>query len=201
MKPAGSCGRRVALALVLLLGSAGFVAAMLFGTFGRGSAQLAQLIGIAPDDVDGAAASGEATLWRDLLAAHGSYAGATVRIAFTTAADAVLLGAAPAGEVARARPWEGDDPPRLKLGVVIVSRSSQRAVLGGEVVGVGDRIGEARVAAIVPGAVSLRWHDRTLTYDLDDDVPREFRSEFARRQRETKAITGDAKVANPEVGK
>lgn len=117
-------------------------------------------------------------VWHDLLAIHGSFAaGSDVRRSFGVVVDATT-GAAPAGEAAA---WVGDDPPRLRLGVVMVSSNARRAVLGGRLVGVGDVVGDAIVARIETGVVTLDWRGRALHYELDGDAPREFRGELARR--------------------
>lgn len=122
---------------------------------------------------------GAATIaWRDLLAVHGSFAaGADVRSSFGMIVDATN-GAAPAGEAAA---WVGDDPPRLRLGVVMVSGTARRAVFGGRLVGVGDVVGDAIVTGIDVGVVTTDWRGRVLHYELGGDAPREFRGELARR--------------------
>lgn len=195
-----------AFAVLLLVGSCAFVATMVFGSFG--ARQAGPLGGWMAADADlpddGGQDGAGAGVFRDLLAVHGSFTGSDVRMAFAASRDALALGAAPAGETAtggNAR-WIGDDPPRLVLGVVVVSAAAQRAVLGGHVVGVGDRVGEARVAAIEPGKVTVHWRDRLLTYDLENDVPREFRAELARRQQQQGGVDGaPARENNMEGGK
>jgi hypothetical protein len=122
----------------------------------------------------------------DLLAIHGSWpAGRAVRLAFSSrAADGGSApAAAPAGEIMPSGTslWQGTDPPALRLGVVMVSADARRAVLDGNVVGVGDVLGDVRIATIDRGAVTVEWGRRHLTYDLEDDAPREFRAERARR--------------------
>lgn len=199
--------KRPGFAVLLLVGSSAFVATMLFGTFGaRPTGPLAPWLADDEDPADdGEQGAADTTVWRDLLAAHGSFTGPEVRMAFAASRDSLALGAAPAGEtaVAAADPrWIGEDPPRLVLGVVVVSTAAQRAVLGGRVVGVGDRVGEARVAAIEPGKVTVLWRDRLLTYDLELDVPREFRAELARRQQgQSRADGAPAQETSMEVGK
>jgi len=120
----------------------------------------------------------------DLLAAHGSFdRRADVRVAFTVLADVPAASAAPGPETAGGMPraWTGEDPPLQRLGVVMVAASARRAVLGGRVVGVGESLGQMRVVAIEPGVVTVEWRGRQLHYDLEDDAPREFRAERARR--------------------
>ena len=130
--------------------------------------------------------------WQDLLAKHGSFArDSNVQLAFVVVEDAVAAAplAAPAAEVETpsADTWRGADPPALRLGVVMLSGASRRAVLGGRVVGIGDAVGDAKVRAIEPGKVVVAWGSRTLTYQLDSDVAVEFRAEAARREAERKA--------------
>jgi hypothetical protein len=128
-----------------------------------------------------------AVVWSDLLAKHGSFAkDSNVQLAFVVAEEAA---AAPAGEVTATRGsgWLGLDPPSLKLGVVMLAGAARRAVLGGKVVGVGDTVVDGEVSAIEPGKVVLAWRSRTLTYQLDSDVPVEFRAEAARREAERQA--------------
>jgi hypothetical protein len=123
--------------------------------------------------------------WIDLLAVHGSWSSAgPVRLAFDALPGEAMSAAAPAGEM---RPvsiqrWIGDDPPMLELGVVLVSEKARRAVVGGQVVGVGDVVGQARVIKIERGAVTLWWRGRALTYVLDGKAPLEFRAEQERRE-------------------
>ena len=64
-----------------------------------------------------------------------------------------------------------------------------RAVLGGQIVGIGDAVATGKVVAIEAGTVVLRWQDKNLTYDLDDAQPREFRAEHLRRQAEAQEST------------
>lgn len=123
--------------------------------------------------------------WKDLLAVHGSWDPRDeVRCAFTVF-EFPSSWAAPAGETeAPVGRWIGDDPPQLRLGVVMVSANARRAVLGGHVVGVGDAVQQAKVTGIEPGLVTVTWGGRRLTYDLDGPVPREFRAELAARAAE-----------------
>jgi hypothetical protein len=122
---------------------------------------------------------------RDLLALHGSWdPRASVRGAFRFFEFPTAL-AAPAGEVGAPAPrWVGDDPPQLRLGVVLISDLARRAVLDGRVVGIGDAVQQATVTGIERGCVTVTWSGRRLTYDLDGPVPREFRSELAARTAE-----------------
>lgn len=122
--------------------------------------------------------------WTDLLLAHGSFDRASdVHLAFASADESAAALAAPAGETRAVSGgvWIGEDLSMLRLGVVMVSAGSSRAVLGGRVVGVGDAVAEGRVVAIDPGQVALLWRGRRLTYGLDGEAPREFRGEMARR--------------------
>lgn len=120
---------------------------------------------------------------RDLLVVHGSFdRSRAVRVAFRLPVD-TSVAAAPAAETSplESGRWIGEDPPALQLGVVMVSESARRAVLGGRVVGVGDEVGSSRVVSIERGVVVVWWNGRNLTYDLEDVQPREFRAELARR--------------------
>jgi hypothetical protein len=130
-------------------------------------------------------AANQVVQWADLLALHGSFRpGRGVRVVFSAFENPASL-ATPGGETEAAfGRWIGEDPPLLKLGVVMISTASRRAVLGGRVVGVGDEFRALRVLQIEPGMVVVQWSGRRLTYDLDSDAPREFRSELAQRQSE-----------------
>jgi hypothetical protein len=129
--------------------------------------------------------------WKDLLAVHGSWDPRDeVRCAFTVF-EFPTSWAAPAGETeAPVGRWVGDDPPQLRLGVVLVSENARRAVLGGQVVGIGDAVQQAKVTGIERGLVTVTWSGRRLTYDLDGPVPREFRAEVAARAVEKSAGGG-----------
>lgn len=152
---------------------------------------------------DGAVAEETAVKWSDLLAVHGSFRpGREVRLAFS-AFEYTSFWAAPGGESGAVYGrWTGEDPPLLKLGVVMISAASRRAVLGGRVVGVGDEFDAVRVLQIEPGVVTVQWSGRRLTYDLDSDAPREFRGELAQRQVENKdgheAAPGAAAAVTPK---
>jgi hypothetical protein len=122
----------------------------------------------------------------DLLVQHGSWNPATsVRMAFATvvADAAAVLAAAPAGEVAGPAntQWIGVDPPSMHVGVVMVGDAVRRAVVDGLVVGLGDSIGRALIVAIERDYVVATWGGRRLTYDFDNEHPREFRAEMQRR--------------------
>lgn len=201
-------GMNPALAVCILLGSGAFVANSL-GLFGDDSAkELASLIGYDEgDDLELEDESqNEEIRWTDLLAVHGSHDGdGDVRTVFAALPDAGLVAAAPAGEMAPTRDrWVGADPPELRLGVVMVSARSRRAVLGGEVVGVGESIGGGRVLSIEPGVVRLSWQSRVLTYDLDGPVPREFRAEKVLRgaeaERDADQADGEGSGTRDELG-
>lgn len=130
---------------------------------------------------------------RDLLAEFGSYErGKPVRMAFASLLD-IAIQAAPAVET-NASPgarWIGADPPTMQVGVVMVGESVRRAVVNGVVVGVGDNVGRSTVVGIERDAIHVVWGSRRLTYDLDNEYPREFRSEVQRRG----AAQADAAVA------
>lgn len=173
-------------AALILLGSVAFVAMRLFDPNGEKSGLgIAGLLGDGDDQpVMPESSQTPEVVWIDLLALHGSFDGeSTVRMAFESVPEAQYVPAAPGGETATnaAEGWEGEDPPLLRLGVVMVSSQSRRAVLGGTVVGVGDTISGGEVLSIEPGRLRLRWQRRQLTYDLDTEVPREFRTELNRR--------------------
>jgi len=121
----------------------------------------------------------------DLLHAFGSYQrGREVRLAFA-AFEYPSFWAAPGGESdASFGRWVGEDPPLLRLGVVMVTAAARRAVLGGRVVGVGETFDACKVLTIDPGVVTVEWNGRRLTYDLQDESPREFRAEQAQRRAE-----------------
>lgn len=137
----------------------------------------------------------------DLLLAHGSFDHSKpVRVAFSTLVQVTQVAAAPGVET---RPvdfgaWSGDDPPTLQLGVVMVSEASRRAVLGGTVVGIGDKVGDGEVMAIERGSVMLRWKGRVLTYDLEEQYPREFRSEMVRRRAKSESAPDLEQHGNQE---
>lgn len=184
-------------AVLILLGSAGYTAKSLLG--GKPADDGPQAPAEAPAVVDGASVDAPVTETngRDLLIEFGSYEkGGPVECAFRTLVD--VAPAAPSGEsqpLVAAGEWEGEDPPSLQLGVVMVSDKSRRAVLGGHVVGVGDEVAGAVVTAITTTGVVLQWHGRRLSYALDGDVPLEFRAELARRSE--KQAKGEA---TPEDG-
>lgn len=184
-------GMNPVVAVLILLASVGFAAKSLMGTLGGEAAEFADLIGLGegeddPELFDTQEASEIA--WRDLLAEYGSYdPGTPVRPAFSVMAAS--MPASPVGETSQR--WIGDAPPSMRLGVVMVSEKSRRAVFGGAVVGVGESVAGGVVAAIEPGLLRLDWRQRSLTYDLDSEVPREFRAEHARRleaQQEAAAV-------------
>jgi len=121
----------------------------------------------------------------DLLKTFGSYDEAEeVRWAFQDIDSIDKVASAPAGEVStKRRPiWLGDDPPMLRLSLVMVSSGSRQAVLGGELVGVGEACAGGEVLSIEPGVVVLRWNNMDLTYELNNEVAVEFRGEWTRRQ-------------------
>jgi len=192
-------GMHPLLAVAILSGSVAFVANSVGLFDGESAKELANLIGIDEgDDLDlEDDVQNEDIQWADLLARHGSYDPTQpVQMAFAAMPDSQLVAAAPPGEIApRAGRWVGDDPPELRLGVVMVSERSRRAVLGGVVVGVGDAIGGGEVLSIEPGVLKMRWQNRELTYDLDAAVPVEFRAEKELRRLEAER---QAKAGEPE---
>ncbi|MCA8977570.1 MAG: hypothetical protein KDC98_22795 [Planctomycetes bacterium] len=174
-------------AVVFLLGAAALAANSLLGLGGSSesnSAASSEAI-VMPDPVDqlGGSSDEGTVVWPDLLAAFGSFdRGTAVRVAFSLLEEAQTAAAAPAGEIAtRTILWEGSDPPRARLGVVMVSAHSRRAVLGGQVVGIGGEAMGLVVKAIERDKVVATWGMRTLTYDLEDEWPQEFRAEQQRR--------------------
>lgn len=118
---------------------------------------------------------------RDLVAEFGVYDGNSAVPEFVAAlpgdsGDATVP-AAPGGEVAKnPGQWVGDPPPQLGIGVVFVGQGSRRAVVDGRVVGVGDRIGEARIDSIERNGLLVEWRGRLLTYDMDSVQPQEYRA-------------------------
>ncbi len=134
----------------------------------------------------------------DLLLQHGSWSGKDhVRMVFASL-GASQPAAAPAGETARlAPPWVGADPPTMHLGVLMVGDTVRRAVVDGRVVGLGDKIGRAMIVAIERDTMTATWGGKRLTYDLDDDQPREFRAELKRRGGDQDAAT--TKGANEQT--
>lgn len=146
------------------------------------------------DDGVGLDTDAEVVPFVDLLHAFGSYQrGREVRLAFA-AFEYPSFWAAPGGESdATYGRWVGEDPPQLRLGVVMVSAGARRAVLGGRVVGVGETFDTCKVLTIDPGVVTIEWSGRRLTYDLQDESPREFRAELAQRRAEQ----ADATEAGP----
>ena len=194
--------RRTWLAVLLLLGCTVFAVRTLFGS--GGGADPAEPSAV--DFVDGdEAETSEATagLDFDLLAEHGSFQRSTpVRLAFVVPVEP--LPASPLAEPAPratvrggAAVWVGDDPPRLRVGVVLVTDGCRRALLGDRIVGVGEPLGELRVTAIERGCVVVRWRGRDLDDDLDDDAPQEFRPELRRRS-ERAAASGEIDAPAPE---
>lgn len=196
-------GINPAVALLLLLGSVGFTVRSLMSTLGGETAvQIADLIGLGEaddlmlDEEESQAGPG-AIVWTDLLSAYGSFdTTQEVRLAFSVMVNSAAVAAAPAGEMSlqSGQRWVGEDPPSLRLGVVMVSDQSRRAVLAGSVVGIGDAVAGGEVVAIESGTLRLRWQQRELTYDLDSEVPREFRAESHRRQVEQQAVNGSGQV-------
>jgi hypothetical protein len=181
----------VAVAVIGFAGCLWFVVRGSFGSADGGNGNVtneASALDVAgvDGDVDGEQEGPRADVpWIDLLAVHGSWSSAgPVRLAFDALPGEAMSAAAPAGEMrpASIQRWIGDDPPMLALGVVLVSEKARRAVVAGQVVGVGDVVGQARVMKIERGAVTLWWRGRALTYGLDGEAPFEFRAEQERRE-------------------
>lgn len=122
---------------------------------------------------------------RDLVAEFGSYDGTTPVAEFLAALPTngshETPPAAPAGEVAVGA-WRGDAPPQLAIGVIFVGDGSRRAVVDGKVVGIGDKLGEARIERIERKGLLVEWRGRLLTYDFETTCPREYRAEAAKRK-------------------
>ena len=181
-------GMSPTLAVVMLLASTAYVVFVLGNPFGGGGVGDAGSFAALP--ADGMPEPQEAAteiVWRDLLAEFGSFDEQEgVRSAFSLLPELDFVAAAPGGETALrvGMRWRGEDPPLVRLGVIMVSERSRRAVFDGMVVGVGDSVANGTVTAIEPGSLQLLWQERQLTYDLDGTAPREFRRELARRERE-----------------
>lgn len=199
-------GMRPGFAVLLFLGSVAFVVPQLRDSLADPGA-IASFMGLdegEDPELDDLTETQEVA-WLDLIAEFGSLQGKpNVRMAFAAAPDVDLTPSAPGGEMApEGEGWIGDDPPLLRLGVIMVSEKSRRAVLGGSVVGIGDMVGGGEVVAIEQGRLHLRWQQRVLTYGLDSEVPREFRAENARRALETKLAAeaeGSPGVSGPVAG-
>jgi hypothetical protein len=173
-------GMRPAVAIAIFCGCTAVAATSILRSIGGGMSSVGddEVADIDPAD-EAASAESSVAVSRDLLAPHGSYdPRGDVRMAFAVWAEGAF--AAPAGETA-AVTWAGEDPPRLRVGVVMVSAGSARAVFGGQLVGIGDTVAGGRIGGIEPGVVRLDWRGRKLHYDLGGDAPREFQAELARR--------------------
>lgn len=175
------------LAVVGLLVSAA-IALQSMGAFGGWQVAAVVLPYVGDDETDAAMAeegaddaTGPAS--QDLLAVHGSFDPAS-DVLFAFALPVEGLPAAPAGETVSANPrgWTGEDPPRLRMGVVMIGADTRRVVVDGSVLGLGDTLGQAEIVAIDAGHMRLRWRGRMLTYDLGGEWPLEFRAEAASRE-------------------
>ena len=166
------------LAVVGLLVSAA-IALQSMGAFGGWQVATVVLPYVGDDGTDDA--TGPAS--QDLLAVHGSFDPAS-DVCFAFAVPVEGLPAAPAGETVSANPrgWTGEDPPRLRMGVVMIGADTRRVVVDGSVLGLGDTLGQAEIVAIDAGHMRLRWRGRMLTYDLGGEWPLEFRAEAASRE-------------------
>lgn len=171
-KKAKKKGMNPVVAVLMLLAGMGVVGKNLLGgsvgalvpaTSGGGDAN-AVVSDPAADGSTGEKPAEHVVKWRDLLAEFGSFRrGDEVRSAFVAFEyPSSWTGPAVAGEAPAVR-WEGDDPPMLRLGVVMVSAAARRAVLGGKVVGIGDAIDDGKVVAIDPGVVVVSWRGKRLT--------------------------------------
>lgn len=192
-----------AFAVVMLLAGV-FVAGRAFISLSGGAARApagdVEIVEV-PETDSGSGARDEvaAIEWQDLLARHGSFDGTTpVRVAFSVLEEVRQSMPAPGGETAGGTTyWEGPDPPELRLGVVMISARSRRAVLGGSVIGIGEEIAGVVVQRIARDRVVTLWDSRVLTYDLENGWPREFRAELERRRREADVRPEDAGGAAP----
>lgn len=198
MKRKAKKGMHPGVAVVMLLGCGGIAAKSLLGS----GAEVGDSSGAATNEVVAPVEGAEGEVvgvvgGRDLLLEFGSYEkGGPVNCAFRVLAD--VAPAAPAGETqdfGSGREWEGEDPPQLHIGVLMVSDKLRRAVVAGRVVGIGDEVAGGVVTAITTSSVITQWNGRRLTYDLDSDVPREFRSELARRLERERADDPEAGAA------
>jgi hypothetical protein len=122
--------------------------------------------------------------WVDLLAKHGSCdEGQVVPSVFRYHPATVAADPTPAGELSASlqADWRDGDPPQVRIGVVLISEACRRAVIDNQVLGIGDVVAGGKVHRIDRGTVQILWHRRTLTYELGEGYPVEFRSEMARR--------------------
>jgi hypothetical protein len=203
MKKAKKKGVNPVVAVLLLCGSVAVAGRQFLG----GGDTVFQGNGTTDDAMPpdgGEALVAEASNCGDLLGAHGSFDhGKPVRVAFNRLTEVLQVAAVPAGETKPVEfgAWTGEDPPVMQLGVVMVSEASRRAVLGGQVVGIGDQVANCEVMSIERGSVMVRWSGRVLTYDLEEQFPREFRSEMARRRAKSDSAPDTELQANQEEGK
>jgi len=178
-------------ALLLLLACFGLAAYRLKGHLFDGSlADFATSPGAADDTLmssmpeSQAAAADETEKWVDLLAKYGSCnAGQMVPSVFRFHPASSAEASVPAGEVRTAlqEDWRDGDPPQVRIGVVMISESSRRAVIDNHVFGIGEDVAGGRVHRIDRGSVQILWNRRVLTYPLGDGFPVEFRSELQKR--------------------
>ena len=135
----------------------------------------------------------------DLLAGFGSHViGATVpqvfavelatgRVAHTAQGPAANMLAAPMGEMAPAARatagWQGADPAKMHVTFVLCSPSANRAIVDGQILGVGDLSKAGIVLAIEPDGmrVARTGVEGSLFYPLGESWPREFAAELQRR--------------------
>lgn len=182
-------GTSPAVAVGMLVVCGGIAFASLRGHFGGVAVVDSAPAELVEDAAAGADADGPGV---DLLQAHGSWnSKVPVRLAFANIAEAAVA-AAPAGEIAvnPGKQWIGADPPALRIGVLMVGDTVRRAVVDGRVLGLGDAIGKAMIVAIERDSLVAMWGGKRLTYDLENDYPREFRAELKQRGIDRNASAG-----------
>ena len=197
-------GMHPAVAVVALLGSVGYLSMSISDLYSddvpTGAARVTN-VGVQPaeEPPPEASQSPETDVEHqlgDLLEAFGSYdAEEPVRWAFFDLDYSKEVGAAPMGEVVEIRRpiWLGDDPPALRLSMVMVREGSRQAILCGDLVGVGETCGSVTVVSIEPGVVVLRWQKMDLTYEIGREIPVEFLNEWTRRQLDRReSLEGEA---------
>lgn len=168
------------IAVVVFLVSLAFGVRAILRVTGGGDATSGRMVADAVDLDDGCAVD-SVPRGVDLLALYGSYTkDRRVRSAFSLALETAPAPMEEPATTTRLR-WLGEDPPMLELGMVMVSAVARRAVFGGQVVGIGDRIMECRVDSIDVGVVVCSWRGCVLTYELGQRAPCEFRAEMALR--------------------
>lgn len=202
MAAPGATGPLRVVGAVALLGLGGAVFGYrMLGGDGGGAVPMAKAEVDDALDADAAGETGDSTALGDLLVAWGSYRRGTPLVnPFAVVTAAVRsVPPAPAGEMARtAGPWPGVDPPRMQLTFVLLGGDLARAVVDGNVVGIGDQVAAGAVVAIARDSLRVRAADRELTYDLTDPWPREFRAELAARGPDSAGPAGGANTPASE---